>query len=109
VRARLEADGYERTADQVARLARLTFSPDGSEPVATVPIPGGAVAVLAGEGFDPRAAERRLEQRRAKLRAEIERAAGKLADERFVAGAPPAIVAAERDKLARLRGELEAL
>ena len=47
VPARLEADGYERVADHVGRLSRFEFSPNGDEPVATVGVPGGNVAVLA--------------------------------------------------------------
>src|SRR4051794_20875303 len=38
--ARLEADGYDATADQVARMGRVEWSPDGGEPVATVAVPG---------------------------------------------------------------------
>jgi valyl-tRNA synthetase len=43
------------------------------------------------------------------VRAEIARAEGKLANEGFVSKAPPHIVEAERDKLSRLRAELEEL
>jgi valyl-tRNA synthetase len=44
-----------------------------------------------------------------KLRAEIARAEGKLANRGFVAKAPPPVVQAERDKLERLRRELAEL
>jgi valyl-tRNA synthetase len=44
-----------------------------------------------------------------RLRNEIARAEGMLANERFVAGAPPEVVEAEREKLARYRRELDAL
>ena len=43
VPARLEAEGYERVVDHVARLARFEFSTNGDEPVATVGVPGGYV------------------------------------------------------------------
>jgi valyl-tRNA synthetase len=109
VPARLEAAGYEVMADQVARLARLDLSPDGGDPVARVTIPGGAVLVLAGGGFDPEAAERRRAQRRDDLQAEIARSEAKLANQGFVAKAPAAVVEGEREKLRRLHGELEAL
>jgi valyl-tRNA synthetase len=109
VPARLEAAGYEFMADQVARLARLELFPDGGDPVARVTIPGGAVLVLAGGGFDPEAAERRRAKRRQHLQAEIARSEAKLANRGFVAKAPAAVVDGERDKLRRLRGELEAL
>ena len=52
------------------------------------------------------AEERRAGERRQALVKEIARAEGKLANERFVAKAPEAVVQAERDKLAGLRQEL---
>src|SRR3954462_6600158 len=57
--ARLEAEGYDELADGIALLARLEWSPNGGEAVAAVPIPGGAVAVLASEAVDPEADRRR--------------------------------------------------
>ena len=45
----------------------------------------------------------------ARLRKEVARAEGMLANERFVANAPDAVVAAEREKLDRYRRELAAL
>jgi valyl-tRNA synthetase len=50
-----------------------------------------------------------VEAERERLRAEIARAEGMLANERFVANAPPAVVEAEREKLARYRRELDAI
>jgi valyl-tRNA synthetase len=44
-----------------------------------------------------------------RLRKEVERAEKMLANERFVAHAPPEVVEAEREKLARYRRELDAL
>ena len=44
-----------------------------------------------------------------RLRQEIARAEGMLANERFTSKAPPEVVEAERDKLARYRRELDAL
>ena len=49
---------------------------------------------------------RRTAERRETLQAEIARAEGKLANEKFVAKAPEAVVQGERDKLAALRAEL---
>ncbi len=65
--------------------------------------------MLAEDGLDLAAAERRRQAARAKLEAEIGRVQGKLANAGFVAKAPAAVVAGEREKLARLQGELEAL
>ena len=45
----------------------------------------------------------------ARLRGEISRAEGMLANERFVANAPDSVVAAEREKLERYKRELDGL
>jgi valyl-tRNA synthetase len=107
--ARLEASGYEQTAAHVARLARCEWSRDGAEPAATIAVPGGAIAVLQSDAVDLGAAARRIAERRAWLDGEIERAERKLGNSGFVAKAPAAVVQSERDKLARLRGERDAL
>jgi len=107
VPARLAADGYEETEEHLARLARLAFTSDGAEPVASVPVPGGTVEILPSDDVDLEGAARRLAAQRAKLEAEISRAEQKLSNERFVSKAPPDVVQAERDKLERLRAELD--
>ncbi len=109
VPARLEAPGYDRTAAHVARLARVEWSTNGGEPIATVGIPGGNIAVLESEAVDAGAAAERASARKAKLEEEITRAEGKLANQGFVAKAPAAVVEAERTKLERLKQELEEL
>jgi valyl-tRNA synthetase len=89
----------------VARLARFEFSGDGGEAVASV----GPVRVLAAAELDAVAVAGRLEQRREELRFELDRAERKLADQGFLAKAPPALVEEERGKLERHRAELEEL
>jgi valyl-tRNA synthetase len=102
----LEEDGL---VPLVARLARLTpvGADDEREPVAAIPVAGVQVELL--EGVDPAEAAAKLDTARKTLQAEIQRAEGKLSNEGFVAKAPEAVVAAEREKLDRLRAELEAL
>jgi valyl-tRNA synthetase len=108
---RLQAQGYDATIAHVARLARFELQPsaNGATDAATIAIPGGAVVVHASDAVDLGAAERKLDERRAKLKGEIARCEGKLGNEGFVAKAPEAVVAAERGKLAQLRAELEGL
>jgi valyl-tRNA synthetase len=104
--ARLSAQGYEETATLVARLARLQLTDlDGAEP-ARILVPGGVLEVVPG---DPEEAARKRAAERARLDAEIRRAEGRLANEGFVAKAPPHLVDEERRKLERLRHEREAL
>jgi len=87
----------------VARLARI--EPGEGEVVARV----GDIEVLASEHVDLEAGARRVAERRAKLENEIKRVQGKLANEKFVANAPPEIVAREREKLEAFESELASL
>jgi valyl-tRNA synthetase len=107
--ARLAASGYEETAGQIERLARLAFSANGDSAVISVVVPGGTIEILPTDELDPGAAEGKRAARRAKLEAEIARAEAKLANEGFVGKAPAPVVQAEREKLARLQEELESL
>jgi valyl-tRNA synthetase len=107
--ARLAAEGYEETAEHLARLGRLSLSPDGGDPAAAVRIPGGTIELLPAPELDLEAAQRKRARRRAAVEEEIERAERKLANEGFVAKAPPQVVEAEREKLEALRSELAAL
>jgi valyl-tRNA synthetase len=95
----------EQPQEFVGRLARFDFSEDGGEPIASV----GPVKVLASAEIDADAVAARLQKRRQELRSEVARAEGKLANEKFVAKAPPELVAEERAKLERHRAELEEL
>ena len=111
----LRAGGYEQTAARDRRRSRASTSRDatatsGAEPVATIAIPGGAVGVLASDAVDLGAADRRLAAaaRDARARDRARRAASSPTR----ASSPrrrPAVVAAERGKLERLREELAAL
>ena len=99
-------DGLDGAADLVARMARLDLTTDG-EPTATVAVPGGSVEIRAGDLVDREAEARKAAAERERLQKEIARAEAKLANDGFVAKAPPDLVRAERDKLDRLRRELE--
>jgi valyl-tRNA synthetase len=106
---RLDAAGYDATLEHVARLARFAFDSAGGDAIASVTIPDGTVHVLPTDAVDLEAAAQRRHDARAKLESELRRAQSKLANDGFVAKAPPAVVQAERDKAERLREELDAL
>jgi valyl-tRNA synthetase len=101
-------DGLDGSARLVARMTRLDLEGDGPL-TATVPVPGGSVEIRAGELVDREAEERKAQAERERLRAEIDRAEEKLSNAGFVAKAPPQLVDAEREKLDRLRRELDGL
>ncbi|HWH95028.1 MAG TPA: valine--tRNA ligase [Baekduia sp.] len=107
--ARVDGLGENGLVPLVARLARLTpvGAEDVREPVAAIPVAGVQVELL--EGVDPAEAAAKIDAARKTLQAEIKRAEGKLGNAGFVAKAPEAVVVAEREKLDRLKAELEAL
>ena len=107
---RLEAPALEKVAGHIARLTRVDLGRgDLAEAVATVPVPGGALHIHPSDELDLNAAERKREAERDRLEAEIERLRTRLANDGFVRKAPPGVVQADRDKLAALSSELEAL
>jgi valyl-tRNA synthetase len=109
--ARLAAEGYEETRDQLARLARVQLVAGGGngDVVASVAVPGGSVQVLSSDAIDPEGAAARRAERRAVLESEIARAEGKLANEKFVERAPAEVVERVRTKLDGFRRELDGL
>ncbi len=108
---RLAAEGYEKTRDHVARLARVQLVGGGEDgdAVASVAVPGGSVQILSSDAIDPEGAARRRSERRGALEQEIARAEGKLANEQFVERAPSEVVERERRKLDGFRRELDEL
>jgi len=65
--------------------------------------------VIEAAAEDPAEVRARLEEQLARARAELERARGKLANERFIAGAAAEVVEAERAKVARFEVEVREL
>jgi valyl-tRNA synthetase len=101
----LTARAEDSKHELVSRLAKVEFSGDGGEPMASV----GGIELLETEGVDPKAVAARIDERREQLRAEVKRGEGKLSNEGFVAKAPADVVDAEREKLAAYKAELEEL
>jgi valyl-tRNA synthetase len=103
--AQVELD--QDVAAHIANLARLELSSNGADPVASVA--GGAITILASQDFDAEAFTRSIESRRGHLRDEVARAEKKLGNKGFVDKAPAEVVQEERQKVERLRRELESL
>jgi valyl-tRNA synthetase len=101
-------DGLDGDADLVARMARLDLEGEGDH-TAAIPFAGGMVEIRAGSLVDPEADARKRAAERERLESEIARAERQLANEGFIAKAPEQLVAAEREKLDRLRRELAQL
>ncbi len=96
-------DGFGDLREAVGRLARLEWGDPGADAV----IVGGVA--IAAQAVDHAELDRRRAEEQARLQAEIDRAEAKLANQGFVAKAPPEVVQAERDKLASLRRQVEEL
>ncbi|HDL7793270.1 TPA: valine--tRNA ligase [Yersinia enterocolitica] len=86
----------------LARLSSLTLLPEGDKgPVSVTKLVEGAEVLIPMAGLIDKATElERLSKEVAKLEAEIERIEGKLSNEGFVARAPEAVVAKERERMA---------
>ncbi|MFJ5436428.1 valine--tRNA ligase [Pectobacterium brasiliense] len=85
----------------LARLESITLLPSGDKgPVSVTKLIDGAELLIPMAGLINKAAELdRLTKEVAKIEAEIERIESKLSNEGFVARAPEAVVAKEREKL----------
>jgi len=85
----------------MARLESITVLPaDDKGPVSVTKLIEGAELLIPMAGLIDKAAELdRLTKEVAKIEAEIERIESKLSNEGFVARAPEAVVAKEREKL----------
>ena len=97
--------GDREPLEFVGRLARLSLDGAGGEALATI----GPFEILGAADIDRAEVERRMGERVTRLRDEIARAEGKLANEGFIDKAPADVVAEERRKLAAYRAELQEL
>jgi valyl-tRNA synthetase len=108
LRARLEHPLHvlDEGGPLLARAARLDLQNVGGGATA-ITVPGGSLTIL--DEIDLGARDQRRQRELAKLDAEIARALAKLANEQFLANAPPHVVAAEREKLTELERRRGAL
>ncbi|MGZ8599706.1 MAG: class I tRNA ligase family protein, partial [Actinomycetota bacterium] len=103
--------GVEPLAERIQRLAGLEEVSFVDAPAGklvgetTVTLTAGAV-YLPPDLFDVEAERARLSKQRAELDTDLARVRGKLANDGFVAKAPPEVVAGEREKAARMLQQL---
>jgi valyl-tRNA synthetase len=100
---------FDGILDGILLLARLERVGGERPDVPPITVPGGTIAILPNPHVDLEAHAKRMAQQRQTLESEIKRAEGKLANAGFVDKAPADVVQAERDKLERLRRELDEL
>ena len=113
-RARASRRGWTRPATSGSPSTSRGWRASSSPPTATSrwrpsACPAASVLVMASDAVDLEAEKRRAAERAELLQKEIARAEGKLANQGFVAKAPEAVVQAEREKLEKLKRELDEL
>ena len=102
---------YDRSRVTIDRLARFDYeiAAGPTDSGLVLAIPSATVELLPNDAIDPQEAKRRIRAHVDELRAEVERARGKLANKGFVEKAPDELVREEREKLARFERELAEL
>ncbi|MDO4441948.1 MAG: class I tRNA ligase family protein, partial [Moraxella sp.] len=92
----------------LAKVESLTFlANDEKAPLSSSSVIGQAVVYVPMKGLiDPAVELARLNKELEKLQKQYDQIANKLANESFVAKAPPAVVSAEREKLSELEGQI---
>jgi valyl-tRNA synthetase len=101
-----DAGALRGQADLLAGLGHATLDGDGAGGVPVVA--GDARVLVAGDGLAA-ALRGRLAKQLETAEAELAKAQGKLANERFVQNAPPAVVQEEREREARFGREVAEL
>lgn len=104
---------FEANADYINRFAHpktLTISDDVQAPNLAMSqvVSGAEIYVPLAELIDIDEEITRLQTEVKKFAGEVKRAEGKLGNEKFVSGAPEAVVAAEKEKLADWQAKLNA-
>jgi valyl-tRNA synthetase len=111
VAAVLEWGGSPLAAHEegVRALLRLTAPGDGFSATASLPAEGVTVRLDTAGAIDVAAERKRLEKDLAAARKEVDQARRKLGNEAFMAKAPEAVVAKNRDRLAQAEADIARL
>lgn len=102
----------ERNLPMIMRLARIEEVSEAAEApkgAVTLPVEGGSFCLPLADVIDIEEEKARLQKGMDKLTKEIGGLKGKLANEKFVANAPEAVVAENRERLEAAGVELETL
>ncbi|PLS23542.1 valine--tRNA ligase [Neptunicoccus cionae] len=84
---------------RLARISELTAADEAPKGAVTLPVEGGSFCLPLADVIDIEEEKARLQKAIDKLAKEIGGLKGKLANEKFVANAPEAVVAENRDRL----------
>ncbi|HEX2313642.1 MAG TPA: valine--tRNA ligase [Thermomonospora sp.] len=111
VAAALDFGGSPLAAHEegIRSLLRLTAPGDGFSATASLPVEGVTVQLDTAGAIDVTAERRRLEKDLAAARREVEQTRRKLGNADFLAKAPEAVVAKNRDRLAQAEADITRL
>ena len=99
--------GNDLLIRRLARLSDVSLVAEAPKGAVTVAVTGGAFCLPLADIIDMDAEKARLEKAMGKLAKEIGGLKGKLGNEKFLARAPEAVVAENRENLARVEAEAE--
>jgi valyl-tRNA synthetase len=100
---------HDAAIKRLARVEAISLADTAPKGAAQIIVGEATVCLPLGNLIDLSAEKGRLEKAIAKNEQEIARIVGKLSNEKFVANANPDIVAAERERLGELEGQLASL
>jgi valyl-tRNA synthetase len=99
-------EGLASHVSNLTNLSSLEFGADPARPENSGTAVVGDLEIFVGDVLDPAKERARLEKEKAKLEKQIGGVEKKLSNEKFVANAPDAVVAKERERLEGLRAQL---
>lgn len=100
---------HEASIKRLARVEAITLADEAPKGAAQIVVGEATACLPLGTLIDLSAEKARLEKAIAKVEQEMDRIAGKLANEKFVANANPDVVAAERERYQELEQQKASL
>ncbi len=100
---------HDAAIKRLARVDSISQTDEAPKGAAQIVVAEATVCLPLGSLIDLGAEKARLEKAIDKAEAEMARINGKLSNEKFVANANPDVVAAERDRLEELQGQIASL